>query len=81
VGGAKEDRQVVVTTHSPTFVSAVLEMKREQPTLIELVRCIQDGRATRVEPFEDPLPLLQNDEIRAALTTSQVSAARSTPSS
>ena len=68
---AKDDRQVVVTTHSPTFVSAVLEMKREQPKLIELVRCIQDGRATRVEPFDDPLPLLQNEEIRAALTSTE----------
>ena len=66
-----EDRQVVVTTHSPTFVSAMLEMKREHPNLIELVRCIQDGRATRIEPFQDPLPLLQNEEIRAALTSSE----------
>lgn len=62
----KEDRQVVVTTHSPTFVSAMLEMKREQPELIELVRCVQDGRATRVEPFADPLPLVENREIRDA---------------
>lgn len=67
----KDDRQVVVTTHSPTFVSAMLEIKREQPELIKLVRCIQDGRATRVQPFDDPLPLLENAEIRAALTSTE----------
>jgi predicted ATPase len=68
---SKEDRQVVVTTHSPTFLSAMLEMQREQPALIKLVRCIQDGRATRVQPFDDPLPLLQNEEVKAALTSNE----------
>lgn len=68
---SKEDRQVVVTTHSPVLVSAMLEMKREQPELIELVRCVQDGRSTRVEPFQDPLPLLEDGEIRAALTSTE----------
>lgn len=67
----KEDRQVVVTTHSPTFLSAMLEIQREQPTLIKLVRCVQDGRATRVQPFDDPLPLLEDVEIRDALTSTE----------
>jgi len=43
--------------------------------LIELVRCIQEGRATRVERFDDPLPLLENTEIRAALTSTEDPAA------
>jgi predicted ATPase len=65
------DRQVVVTTHSPVFVSAMLQHQRQDPGLISLVRCIQDGRATRVEPFRDPLPLLADEEIKQALTSAE----------
>jgi predicted ATPase len=64
------ERQVVVTTHSPTFVAAMIERQRRHPDAIALVRCIQEGRATRVEEFRDPLPLMQDDEIKAALTGS-----------
>ena len=66
---SSHDRQVVVTTHSPAFVTAMLERQREAQGLIALARCIQDGRSTRVEPFTDPLPLLQDLEIREALTS------------
>lgn len=68
---SSQDRQVVVTTHSPAFVSAMLERQRDKKTLIAFARCVQDGRATRVEPFQDPLPLLQDDAIREALTSKE----------
>jgi predicted ATPase len=66
---SSHERQVVVTTHSPAFVTAMLERQRDAGDLIALARCVQDGRWTRVEPFTDPLPLLQDREIREALTS------------
>jgi hypothetical protein len=68
---SSHDRQVVVTTHSPAFVTAMLERQRETRDLIALARCVQDGRWTRVEPFRDPLPLLEEREIREALTSKE----------
>jgi predicted ATPase len=68
---SSHDRQVVVTTHSPAFVSAMLERQRATGDLIALARCVQDGRSTRVEPFKDPLPLLADAEIREALTSKE----------
>jgi len=58
--------QVIVTTHSPTFLGAMTRRGREKPGQILLLRCSQDGRATQVAPV-DPLPLFQDDEFRKAL--------------
>lgn len=63
-----KDRQVVVTTHSPTLVAAILERQRREPHVGALMRCTQEGRDTRISEFTDPLPLFQDEEIRAALT-------------
>ena len=66
---ASEERsQVVVTTHSPTLIAAMLQKSREKPGRIKLFRCSQDGRATQVKPFEIAGPLLEDPEIREALT-------------
>lgn len=62
-GGA---RQVVVTTHSPTFVSALLAQKREHPDLISLVRSAREGMDTTLEEF-DPGALFSDPEIRDGL--------------
>lgn len=63
---AQGSTQVIVTTHSPTFLGAMAARRREAPGQILLLRCAQDGRATRVEPF-DPGPLFEDREFREAL--------------
>ena len=66
---ASEGRsQVVVTTHSPTLIAAMLQKSHETPGQIKLFRCSQVGRATQVKPFEISEPLLNDPEIREALT-------------
>ncbi len=60
--------QVVVTTHSPTLIAAMLQKSQESPGQIKLFRCSQIGRATQVKPFEISGPLLNDPEIRKALT-------------
>ena len=60
--------QVVVTTHSPTLIAAMLQKSHENPGQIKLFRCSQVGRATQVKPFEISEPLLNDPEIREALT-------------
>jgi predicted ATPase len=60
-------RQVIVTTHSPVFVAAMLARARSAPDLVRLVRCVQSGGSTTLEPFEPSGELLEDAEIRAAL--------------
>lgn len=64
----KGDTQVIVTTHSPTLIGAMLRRSRNLPGLIRLLRCAQSGRATTIRPFESTDPILDDDEIRKALT-------------
>jgi predicted ATPase len=59
--------QVIVTTHSPTLIGAMLRRQREQPNLVRLLRCSQVGRETRVDPFQTDGPLLDDEEGRQAL--------------
>jgi predicted ATPase len=59
--------QVIVTTHSPTLIGAMLRKSREHPELIRLLRCTQEGRATHLAPFATDGPLFDDDEIRGAL--------------
>lgn len=60
--------QVVVTTHSPTLIAAMLQRAQENPGKIKLFRCFQVGRATQVKPFQISGPFLNDPEIRNALT-------------
>lgn len=59
--------QVIVTTHSPTLIGAMLRRSREQPELVRLLRCTQEGRATRLAPFSTAGPLYDDAEARKAL--------------
>lgn len=59
--------QVVVTTHSPTLIAAMLRKAHEAPEQIRIYRCAQRGRATEVKAFE-ALPLLEDKGIRESLT-------------
>ncbi len=62
-------RQVVVTTHSPTFLSEMFRRGREQPDVLRVVRCLERGGVTELAPFDDPGPLLQDLEVREALAS------------
>ena len=60
-------RQVIVTTHSPTFVAAMCARARIAPDLVRLVRCVQNAGSTALEPFDSTGELFEDAEIRAAL--------------
>jgi predicted ATPase len=62
-------RQVVITTHSPALVSAMLRRSRELPGHVKLLRCIQDGSSTRLAEFQPEEGLFEDQEIRNSLTT------------
>ncbi|MCX7866137.1 MAG: AAA family ATPase [Limisphaera sp.] len=65
----EEDRQLIVTTHSPLFCDAVLKVARSRPGEVGLFNVRREGAATVVEPFETTGPLFQNRELAEALTT------------
>jgi predicted ATPase len=65
----EQNRQVVVTTHSPLFCDAVLKEARTQPDDIGLFNVRRTGRATAIVPFDVVGPLFQDNEIAAALTS------------
>ncbi len=61
-----ERRQLIVTTHSPLLVAAVLRRQREQPERVKLLRCFQSKNRTGIEPF-DALPLFADVDIAEGL--------------
>ena len=68
--GLSEQRQVIVSSHSPVFVDAILTARREaeKPDEIGLfhVRLAENG--TVIEPFDLPGSLFQDQEVLRALT-------------
>lgn len=62
-----QDRQVVVTTHSPLFCDAVLKGSRARPQDIGLFNVRREGSATVVRPFDVSGPLFKDQEIAEAL--------------
>jgi predicted ATPase len=64
--------QVVVTTHSPTFLAEMLRVHRENGNgrrpAVAIFACLLDEGSTTVRPFPDPGPLLADTDIAAALT-------------
>jgi predicted ATPase len=65
----EQDRQVVVTTHSPLFCDAILKGTRSRPSDVGLFNVRREGQATVVRPFDVTGPLFKDQEIAAALTT------------
>ena len=65
----EQNRQVVVTTHSPLFCDAILKGSRSRPTDVGLFNVRREGQATVVRPFDVTGPLFKDHEIAAALTT------------
>lgn len=64
----EQDRQVVVTTHSPLFCDAVLKGARSRPTDIGLFNVRREGAATTIRRFDVTGPLFKDQEIASALT-------------
>lgn len=65
----EQDRQVVVTTHSPLFCDAVLKAARSRPADVGLFNVRRAGQATVVQPFDIAGPLFKDHELAAALTS------------
>lgn len=65
----EQDRQVVVTTHSPLFCDAVLRQARSKPEEIGLFNVRRVGRASEIRPFDVTGPLFQDNQVTAALTS------------
>jgi predicted ATPase len=59
--------QVIVTTHSPTLIAAMLQRAAQAPKQIKIFRCLQTGRATVVKDFRAAGPLFDDQEIRQSL--------------
>jgi predicted ATPase len=64
-----QERQIVVTTHSPLFCDAVLKGSRSRPSDIGLFNVRRSGRATVVQPFDITGPLFKDHQIAQALTS------------
>lgn len=62
-------RQVIVTTHSPTFIAEMLQRSRKTPGVLQLLRCRQQDSATQIVPFGDPAPLFDDHDIKAGLAS------------
>lgn len=60
--------QVVLTTHSPTFIAAMARRARERTGIISLKRCTLEGHVTRLSEFDPVGPVFQDQEIRKALS-------------
>lgn len=60
--------QVVVTTHSPLFVDAILKVGRAAPE-VGLLNVRREADATVIEPFNVSGPLLEKTEVDQALAS------------
>ncbi len=66
----QQGRQIIVTTHSPLFCDIMLKAARSSPAEIGLFNVRREGARTVVERFDVTAPLLEDQEIAAALTAS-----------
>jgi len=66
----EQGKQLIITTHSPLFCSAMLKIAREDSAEIKLFNVRRVGAATVIKPFEMIGPLLEDSEIAKALTAS-----------
>ena len=64
----EQNRQVIVTTHSPLFCDAILKGARSRPGDVGLFNVRREGQSTVVRPFSITGPLFKDHEISAALT-------------
>ena len=67
--GEQQDRQVIVTTHSPLFVGRIVRAKRrsDDPDGIRLLQVGSEDDRTTVKPFDPPDALFEDERIAGAL--------------
>jgi predicted ATPase len=65
----QQERQILVTTHSPLFASIMLRRSREDPTLVRLFQVRQGLEGTSVKPLDPKNPLFDDQEIARALAS------------
>lgn len=65
----QQERQILVTTHSPLFASIMLRRARQDPQMVRLFQVQQGLEGTRVKPFDPGNPLLDDQEIARALVS------------
>jgi len=65
-----QDRQVVVTTHSPVFCDEVLKKAREKPGEVAILNVRQVGGGTDVQPLDLLGPLFDSTHISQLLAES-----------
>lgn len=63
-----QERQVIVTTHSPLFCDAILKRAREKPFEIALLNVRRGSQGTEVTAFDVVGPLFQDPQLAAALS-------------
>jgi len=63
-----QNRQLIVTTHSPRFCAAMIGKAKEQPGQVGLFHVRQGERGTELERFDISGPLFQEAELREALS-------------
>lgn len=64
----EQERQVVVTTHSPLFCDAILRSAQGRESEVRLYSVRRENMATAVAPLDLAAPLFRNAEITSALT-------------
>lgn len=64
----EQGRQVLVTSHSPLFCSAILRLQQKHPGAIGLFRVRQSAGRTGISRFETPDSLYEDADILAALS-------------
>ncbi len=63
--------QLLLTTHSPTLVAAMLQRQRQDQNHVLLLRCVQEDAGTHLIPFVDPGALFEDEPIQQALRGSE----------
>jgi predicted ATPase len=62
-----QDRQLIVTTHSPLFCDAMLKQTREHRGQISLLNVRREHGGTAIKKFEPTGPLFRDQEVAKAL--------------
>jgi predicted ATPase len=63
----EQNRQIIVTTHSPLFVASVIKRARSHKEEIGLFNVRRSSSGTEIKPFDVADPLFEDSEISAAL--------------
>jgi predicted ATPase len=60
-------RQVILTTHSPTFCESIVRLAKAEPGKVKLFRTMRSGSQTIFQEFDTTGPLFESQDIRKAL--------------